>query len=44
MIQKVVDERAVEVAVSDAEQAIAEFDGACRWLVTARQGLMEPLR
>ncbi|MCY0954761.1 NUDIX domain-containing protein [Streptomyces sp. H27-S2] len=43
MIQRVVDERAVEAAVTDAEQAIAEFDGACRWLAAARRGPMEPL-
>ncbi|MEV8562908.1 NUDIX domain-containing protein [Streptomyces sp. NPDC051917] len=43
MTQKVVDERAVEAAVKDAEQAIAEFDGACRWLAAARRGPMEPL-
>jgi 8-oxo-dGTP diphosphatase len=43
MIQRVVDERAIEAAVIDAEQAIAEFDGACRWLAAARQGPMEPL-
>jgi 8-oxo-dGTP diphosphatase len=43
MIQSVVDERAIEAAVADAEQATAEFDGACRWLAAARQGPMEPL-
>lgn len=43
MSQKVVDERAVEAAVNDAEQAIAEIDGARRWLAAARQGPMEPL-
>ncbi|MGW1029022.1 NUDIX domain-containing protein [Streptomyces sp. NPDC002577] len=42
-MQNVVDERAVEAAVIDAEQAIAEFDGAVRWLAAARQGPMEPL-
>ncbi|MFJ4939134.1 NUDIX domain-containing protein [Streptomyces pseudovenezuelae] len=43
MSQKVVDERAVEAAVNDAEQAIAEVDGARRWLAAARHGPMEPL-
>ncbi|WP_433446471.1 NUDIX domain-containing protein [Streptomyces sp. CA-142005] len=43
MTQKVVDERAIEAAVKDAEQAIAEFDGAGQWLAAARQGPMEPL-
>lgn len=43
MIERVVDERAIEAAVIDAEGAIAEFDGARRWLATARQGPMEPL-
>jgi 8-oxo-dGTP diphosphatase len=37
------DERAVEAAAEDAERAIAEFDGARRWLTAARQGRMEPL-
>lgn len=43
MIQTAVDERAVEAAVNDAEQAIAEFDGARRWLAAARQRPMESL-
>ena len=43
MIRNVVDKRAVEAAVVDAGQAVAEFDGACEWLAAARQGPMEPL-
>nr|WSX47652.1 NUDIX domain-containing protein [Streptomyces sp. NBC_00974] len=38
-----VDKRAVEAAVVDAQRAVAEFDGACQWLASARQGPMEPL-
>lgn len=43
MIRNVVDKRAVEAAVIDAQRAVAEFDGACQWLASARQGPMEPL-
>lgn len=35
--------RSVEAAVADAGLAMMEFDGACRWLVDATQGPMEPL-
>lgn len=43
MIRNVVDKRAVEAAVVDAQRAVAEFDGARQWLAAARQGPMEPL-
>ena len=43
MTRNMVDERAVEAAVIDAQRAVAEFDGACKWLASARKGPMEPL-
>ncbi|GGX94325.1 NUDIX domain-containing protein [Streptomyces fructofermentans] len=43
MVRNAVDKRAVEAAVVDAQRAVAEFDGACRWLAAARRGPMAPL-
>ncbi|MFG1959619.1 NUDIX domain-containing protein [Nonomuraea sp. NPDC049028] len=43
MAHSMVDKRVVEAAAIDAERAIAEFDGACRWLASVQRGPMEPL-
>ncbi|MGW3149261.1 hypothetical protein ACWDG1_32260 [Streptomyces sp. NPDC001177] len=41
MMRNKVDERVLEAVVIDARLAVAEFDGARRWLAAARQGPME---
>jgi len=37
------DRRSVEAAVVDARLAVAEFDSACQWFDSVRDGLTDPL-